>query len=241
MSGAPIEIEIDLGRRKADAVIRINRRARRLILRVDTLAERVLITAPSRRQVGDAVAFAKSRADWICAQFDAACPARPFEDGCVFPFEGREVRLQWRDDARSRATLSPDGVLAIGGDAAHLNRRVVDWLKRRARERLTALCDNYVRQLNVKRGAISVRDSKSRWGSCSSDGALSFSWRLIMTPPAIIDYVAAHECAHLVHLDHSPAFWRLVEDLGHDAEDARDWFKQHGAALHAWGVKPRAA
>jgi predicted metal-dependent hydrolase len=130
--------------------------------------------------------------------------------------------------------------LLAGGDARHINRRITDWLKAEARRTLTARADFYADAVGRNRGPVSIRDTRSRWGSCARDGALSFSWRLILAPPAILDYVAAHECAHLVHLNHSPAYWRVLMELGAAARAARDWFAAHGQGLYAYGVE-RAA
>ena len=96
--------------------------------------------------------------------------------------------------------------------------------------------DFYASQLARRRGPISIRDTRSRWGSCASVGALSFSWRLILAPPWVLNYVAAHECAHLVHLNHSPAYWQVLRSLDVDVDGAKRWFHQHGEELHAYGV-----
>jgi hypothetical protein len=229
------EAAIDIGGRLVPMRLRVNRRARRLIVRVDP-SGRVLVTAPSQRAAGEAVAFARSRALWIREQLDAVGPL-PFADGVTIPFRGRPHKIIHRAGARGVALASLDGedALIVGGENAHLNRRVVDWLKREARLALAESVDRHIEAIGVPRRRIVIRDTTSRWGSCSSHGGLSFSWRLILAPPEILDYVAAHECAHLVHMDHSPRFWRLVQRLGVDAEASRCWFAAHGPALHRWG------
>jgi predicted metal-dependent hydrolase len=114
---------------------------------------------------------------------------------------------------------------------------VTEWLKKEARTTLTERVDHYSAMLKRKRGPIAIRDTRSRWGSCARTGAMSFSWRLILAPPEILDYVAAHECAHLVHLNHSPAYWRTLHALEVDVRAARDWFSAHGQSLYAYGAE----
>lgn len=233
---------LDLDGRSAPATVTVNRRAKRLILRVDPVAGRVLVTAPSKRAIPEALRFAQTRAGWIKLQFEEGGAARPFVDGGECPYRG--VRHLVVNEGGPRAPVRVMGgerpVLQVGGDPAHLNRRLVDWLKREARKALEERARFFADKLERKITRISVRDTRSRWGSCTHDGALSFSWRLILAPPEILDSVAAHECAHLVHLDHSPAFWRTLESLGVDEKASRAWFERHGPQLYAWGVETRA-
>ncbi|MEK7266860.1 MAG: SprT family zinc-dependent metalloprotease [Pseudomonadota bacterium] len=233
-SHPPLETTIDLGDRTAPLTARINRRARRLIVTVDAAAGRVFVTAPSKRALPEALDFARTRARWISAQLEEGRRAKPFAGGTRFPFRGAPVTIVNEGGPRSAVRLT-EGALLAGGDPLHVNRRVTDWLKAEARKALTERADYYCERLGHKRGPITIRDTRSRWGSCARDGALSFSWRLIFAPPEILDYVAAHECAHLVHLNHSPAYWRIVKSLGVDARAARDWFEEHGQGLYAYG------
>lgn len=230
----PLETTIDLGDRSAPLTARVNRRARRLIVKVDRVRGRVIVTAPSKRAISDAIDFARTRARWISDELDAG-GARPFAPGASFPLRGAPVIIESAGRLRDGVRLEP-GRLIAGGDPTHLNRRVTDWLKKEARAALTDRVDHYAGLLNRRRGPISIRDTRSRWGSCARDGALSFSWRLILAPPEILDYVAAHECAHLVHLNHSPAYWRLLKTLEVDAVAARDWFSENGQSLYAYGA-----
>jgi predicted metal-dependent hydrolase len=126
--------------------------------------------------------------------------------------------------------------VVVSGDGAHLARRLVDWLKAQAKRDLLAASESYAVAMGVKFHRLSVRDQKSRWGSCSSDGMLSFSWRLILAPPLVLDYVAAHEVAHLKHMNHSRNFWRLVLTHCPHAGRAKSWLKAHGPELHAYAV-----
>lgn len=236
----PLQTTIDLGDRTAPLTARINRRARRLIVTVDAVSGRVFVTAPSKRALPEALDFAKTRARWICRQLEEGRGGKPFRDGLVIPFRGAPTLIVNEGGPRAGVRLNGDRLLA-GGEASHLNRRVTDWLKSEARRALTERADHYSTALGKLRGPISIRDTRSRWGSCARDGALSFSWRLILAPPEILDYVAAHECAHLVHLNHSPSYWRVLKGLGIDAKAARAWFSVNGQNLYAYGAEPAAA
>lgn len=229
-------LTIDLGDRTAPLTARVDRRARRLIVKVDPARGRVIVTAPSKRTLPEAIDFARTRAPWIARELDAGAIARPFASGQIFPYRGAPLEIEASGRVRGGVAID-QGKLIAGGDPRHFNRRITDWLKKEARATLTERVDHYAARLSRRRGPISIRDTRSRWGSCARDGALSFSWRLIMAPPDILDYVAAHECAHLVHLNHSPAYWRTLHSLGVDARAARDWFKTHGQSLYAYGAE----
>lgn len=233
--------EINLGGRAAPLVIRVNRRAKRLILKVDPIAGEIHVTAPSKRAMPEALAFANERIDWIAKQLDDRLKARPFIEGMSIPYQGVQHRILRNGGPRSPVRVDNEllPVIRVGGEEAHLNRRLIDWMKAQARQELTERVDIYCERLERKRSSLRIRDTRTRWGSCSSDGVLSFSWRLIMAPPAILDYVAAHECVHLIHMNHSPRFWRQVAALGVDARGAENWFKIHGGELFAYGVQPR--
>ncbi len=229
--------EIEIEARAVPLVARVNRRAKRLILKVDPAAGEIHVTAPSKRALPEAIAFARERSGWIAGQLDDSLRARPFVDGGVALLRGVEHTITHAADTRTpvRVAEDPRPQLIVGGAVAHLNRRLVDWMKREARNDFERAVESYCLQLGRKRRAIRIRDTRTRWGSCSSDGSLSFSWRLVMAPPAILQYVAAHECAHLIHMNHSPAFWRQVIALGADPRAAENWFTAHGAALFAYG------
>ncbi len=232
--------EINIGERSAPLIARVNRRAKRLILKVDPVAGEIVVTAPSKRALPEAIRFANERIDWIAGQMSEHLRGRPFAPGMRVPFTGVEHMIICDPDSR-RAVRREDAffpTIRVGGHPEHLNRRVSDWLKREARQRLTERVDIHCDKLGKKRSRISIKDTRTRWGSCSSDGVLSFSWRLILAPFEILDYVAAHECAHLVHMNHSPAFWRLVRTLGVDARAAADWLESEGPRLFTYGVAP---
>jgi len=131
--------------------------------------------------------------------------------------------------------IDEDGsALNVTGDVRHLQRRLSDWLKQQAKHDLAAASTAYARAMEVKIRRITIRDQSSRWGSCSSDGSLSYSWRLVLAPAFVLDYVAAHEVAHLRHMDHSPRYWRLVLTHCLRAKEAQHWLKRHGSLLHRY-------
>jgi predicted metal-dependent hydrolase len=134
--------------------------------------------------------------------------------------------------------LGDDGsrALCVAGEAPHVSRRVRDYLKREAKRELEAVSRRYAAELGVKVVRVSVRDQASRWGSCSTTGVLSYSWRLILAPPFVLDYLAAHEVAHLVEMNHSRAFWRVVGRICPNMARAKAWLDAHGTDLHRYGV-----
>lgn len=232
--------EINIGAQAAPLIARVNRRAKRLILKVDPIAGEIHVTAPSKRAVPEAIRFAHERIDWIANQLTDNLRAKPFANGMSVPFNGADHIILHDEKLRGAPRIDDDLVPAIrvGGGAEHLNRRVCDWLKREARKQLTARVDRHCAELGKQRRALRIRDTKTRWGSCSSEGDMSFCWRLILAPPEILDYVAAHECAHLIHMDHSPGFWRVVRELGADPGAAARWLEANGPGLYAYGVTP---
>ncbi len=230
--------ELNVGERIVPLVARVNRRAKRLIVKVDPVAGEILVTAPSKKTVPEAIRFAGERIDWIASQLNDELKGKPFVEGMKIPYCGVNHVIVRSGGLRAPVRVDDEflPVIRVGGEPAHVNRRVTDWLKREARNQLTERVDHYCARLGKKRGALRIRDTRTRWGSCSSDGTLSFSWRLILAPPVILDYVAAHECTHLLHLNHSPAFWRKLAALGIDARAASNWFDENGAALFSYGA-----
>jgi predicted metal-dependent hydrolase len=214
-------------------------RARRLIVRLDRTGRGVVVTLPLRASRDEGLAFAHRSAEWIAERLALQGMNVAFAHGAEFPLRGRTVRILHQ--ARARGTVwfeEETACLHVAGGIDHINRRVTDWLKTEARRDLVFAAETYARAMGVAFRRISIRDQKSRWGSCNSDGHLSFSWRLIMAPPHVLDYVAAHEVAHLRHMDHSMRFWRLVLSHCHGAGQAKTWLKANSTALHKYGQKP---
>src|SRR6185503_17876423 len=150
-------------------------------------------------------------------------------------------RIEHRRGARGTVwrEAGPDGtpLLCVAGEAPHVGRRVRDHLKREAKRDLDAASRRYAQRLGVAIRRVSIRDQASRWGSCSTTGVLSYSWRLILAPPFVLDYLAAHEVAHLIEMNHSPRFWRIVLGACPDAHRAKAWLDAHGNDLHRYGVE----
>jgi predicted metal-dependent hydrolase len=211
-------------------ILRRSARARRMTLRVARAGGEVVLTLPKRASVQDGRAFAESRAEWL-RSMRAQMPALQIAThGALLPVEGRG-RLITPSEQR-RVALSDQALLVPQGRPAGVV--VAAFLKHLAHARLTAACDRHARALGRSFSAMSLRDTRSRWGSCTHDGRLMFSWRLAMAPPEVLDYVAAHEVAHLAHMDHSPAFWAATARLMPDYAQRRAWLRAHGHELLAW-------
>jgi predicted metal-dependent hydrolase len=220
--------------------IKRNRQARRYTLRIQAATREVLLTMPQRGSLKEAKAFAERHGAWIAARLKRLPVAAPFIDGAVIPLRGEAHRIVHRPEARGTVWVEPDDVepsLCVAGDAPHVARRLGDYLKKQARSDLEAASRRHAARLKVNVARVSVRDTTSRWGSCSHTGRLSYSWRLIMAPPFVLDYLAAHEVAHLVEMNHSPRFWKVVRGICPEMERAKAWIEAHGADLHRYGTQ----
>jgi predicted metal-dependent hydrolase len=218
--------------------LRRHRQARRYTLRIQAASRAIVLTMPPRGSLRDAKAFAQRNGAWIAARLKRLPQAIPFADGVAVPLRGVMHRVAHRPRTRGTVwTETGDGgpLLCVAGDAAHVGRRVRDFLKREAKRDLDAASRRYAAMLGVAIKRVSVRDQVSRWGSCTAGGVLSYSWRLILAPPVVLDYLAAHEVAHLVEMNHSARFWRVVARICPDWERARTWLTARGHALHRYG------
>lgn len=204
--------------------LRRSAQARRISLRVSRLDGRVSLTLPKPVPRGTGEAFARSRLEWIRAQLAQVAPIQDCAKG--LPFQGATLRIV---PANLRSPRHEDGVLYVPRGRP---KALTVWLREEARRQLTEASDRHASALGCRYSRITLRDTRSRWGSCSTEGALMYSWRLVMAPPHVADYVATHEVAHLVHMDHSAAFWAVVERLRPDWRHSRDWLRQQGATLH---------
>lgn len=219
--------------------VRRSARARRMLLRVDPARGGPELVLPAGVKVDAAETFALRNVGWLRARL-AHLPARTaFADGVVLPVLGRDHLVRHRPDQRGGVwrVEDPDGSveLHVSGAEEHLARRITDFLKAEARRTIAPRAKGHAETLERRIGRVSVRDTATRWGSCSSRGDLSFSWRLILAPEEVLDYVVAHEAAHLVEMNHSERFWAQVERLMPDYRRPRAWLKRHGARLHAYG------
>lgn len=211
-----------------------NPRARRLVLSVDPAQAAAALVIPPFVSIGEAQAFLDSRRDWLANRL-ASVPARsPFVDGAAIPFLGRTLLLRHEDSARA-ATRRLGETLVVGGAGEHLARRTTDWLKREAKEHFGALAAMKAASLGRPAPRVAVRDPRRQWGSCSANGTLRLSWRLVMAPEPVVDYVVAHEVAHLAEMNHSRAFWAHVARLTPHLATARIWLRRHGQSLLRYG------
>ena len=222
--------------------IALNRssRSRRFTLRVRTATRDVLLTMPARASLKAAREFAERHSAWIGVRLKRLPRPVAFEPSAKAPLRGVEHRIVHRPGARGIVWVeSGDGEprLCVAGERPHVARRVTDFLKREAMKDIEAAVARHARTLRVQPKRVAVRDTVSRWGSCSSSGRLGFSWRLILAPPFVLDYLAAHEVAHLVHMNHSPKFWSLVRRASPDVDRAEAWLRAHGASLHRYGAE----
>ena len=239
----PSAIEIIFDRAVYLVHLRRHRQARRYTLRIDAASRQVVLTIPPRGSLKEARDFAQQHGGWIAARLKRLPEAAPFAHGVQVPLRGVLHRIAHR--RRHRGTVwtetGPDGewLLCVAGEPPHVDRRIGDFLKREARRDLEAASRRHAANLGVVFKRISVRDQSSRWGSCSNTGVLSFSWRLILAPPVVLDYLVAHEVAHLAELNHSRRFWKLVKRLHPDCERAKVWLDVHGTDLHRYGLPAR--
>ncbi|WP_119388670.1 M48 family metallopeptidase [Taklimakanibacter lacteus] len=225
--------ELAVAGRPISVTFRRNAKARRLILRLSRDRAGVVVTLPPRIGRAEALDFVKKSAKWIAERLSREPVMKPIVAGGQILIRGESLGIMSAGTRRGAITIA-NGSIIVTGDPVHLQRRLVDWLKAQARHDLVQASEFYAQAMEVKFIRLSVRDQKSRWGSCSSDGTLSYSWRLILAPPFVLDYVAAHEVAHLRHMNHGRGFWRLVLAHCPNASRAKAWLKQHGAELHSY-------
>ncbi len=214
--------------------LRHSPRAHRLALRIDPQIRQAVLVVPPGVPPRRAHDFILQNQGWISQRLARLPESLPFQDGGRVPFLGRECLICHTPTARRGVWLEAE-TLYVSGSAEHLPRRVGDWLKTQARREIVARASPLADRIGKPIRRITIRDTKSRWGSCSSRGDLSFSWRLILAPEPVLDYVVAHEVAHLREAHHGPSFWALVKALRPSFDSARQWLKIHGNQLHRYG------
>jgi hypothetical protein len=198
-------------------------------LRIDPRAGAVVITLPPRAGRRAGLALLTTHADWVAERLAALPGAIPFADGAVVPLHGHPHVI--RHVGGRVATRAQDGAILVGGDPAFLPRRVADFLRTEARRALATRAHAQAARVGRPARRVTVKDTRSRWGSCAPDGSLSFSWRLVMAPDWVQDYVAAHEAAHLRHLNHGAQFWALCRSLTPHTDAAQEWLRRDGPGL----------
>jgi hypothetical protein len=252
-------IEVKIRGLNIPMVLRRSARARRFSLQVSEARRGAVLTMPLYSSFADADEFLSRHLDWLKERVAGLSEPVPFSQGAIVPLRGLAHLLRFAGGVRRRgvvwieaaedakaAPAWPEGArvgirrlprLFVAGEEEHAPRRLLDWLKRQAHLDLKMRVDLHARRLNLTPKRLFVRDQTTRWGSCSTSGALSFSWRLVLAPPFVLDYLAAHEVAHLGHMNHGHRFWALVERTMPRHEEARTWLRKHGASLHRYGAE----
>jgi len=214
--------------------------ARRLTLRVSRTRRAVIVTLPLQCDLDEAGTFLNRHIDWVRARLDSLPNHIPFEDDATMPLRGEPHRIRFTGNKRSRiVSLDREAeclpAILVPGPKDLAANRLTRWLFDEARSDLDKSVGHHARLLSLKAKRIAIRDQTSRWGSCSTTGALSFSWRLILAPSYVLEYVAAHEVAHLAEMNHGPKFWALVKKIRPDFEAAKQWLQVRGPDLHRYG------
>ncbi|PTW63106.1 hypothetical protein C8N35_1011156 [Breoghania corrubedonensis] len=224
--------------------VRRNARARRYTLRLPASGGDPVLTIPERGTFRTARTFAEDHRGWLAERMRKMPAIQPFCAGATVPLRGIPHLIEHRPATRGTVTqlAAVDGpCLVVSGQEPHIARRLTDFLKKEARADLTQAVERHAAALNRdfprarRPTGISIRDTRSRWGSCTAKGKLNFSWRLVLAPAFVLDYVAAHEVAHLVEMNHSARFWAVTEGLFAETEKAREWLRRYGSELHSYG------
>lgn len=214
--------------------IRRNKQARRMIVRIDPKTDGVRLTLPWYVAESEGLSFLHSQTTWLRRRLGKLTPRVIFADGVDIEILGETYRIQGRPDAKRGVWIESD-TIHVSGRPEHTARRLTDWLKAEAKKKLSALSDEKAARIGKSVKRVTVRDTTSRWGSCTHDGALNYSWRLIMAPPFVFDFIVAHEVSHLIERNHGPDFHRLVGQLTDEADRSEAWLNVHGQALHRIG------
>lgn len=237
------ELHLTLDGRPVTLRVRRSRRARRMRLVVEAARGGAVLVLPAGSGARDGRRFVAEHGDWLLRRLAELPQPVPFRDGALVPYRGVDHRVRHAAadaNGQSGVVWRNGGAIHVAGRDEHLARRLRDWFRREARDVLGPLAETKAAALGERPARVTVRDQRTRWGSCSAKGALSFNWRLVMAPDAAIDYVVAHEVAHLVELNHSPTFWNIVDRLTVHREEGRSWLKAHGDGLHRYGAVPAA-
>jgi predicted metal-dependent hydrolase len=219
----------------APVSIRVSQRARRVGLRIDSAERSVELILPRGVPAETGLRFLAAKREWVAARLRGLPQPVPFVEGAVVPVLGVPHRIRRESGPSPPPVRITDGEIRVGGDPAYLARRVRDHLVAAARAELAPRARRLAARIGREVARVNVRDTKSRWGSCSGQGNLSFSWRLILAPEPVLDYVVAHEVAHLVEMNHGPRFWHLVESLMPGNAGPRAWLKRHRNRLLSYG------
>ena len=215
--------------------IRVSPRARRVGLRIDVAGRKVELVLPRGVAASTGLRFLAAKRGWIAARLEALPQRVPFVEGAILPLLGVPHQVCREFDPAAPPVRIIDGEIWVRSDPLHLARRVHDHLVAVAQAEISPRAHRLAARIGREVARVSVRDTRSRWGSCSGQGNLSFSWRLIFAPEPVLEYVVAHEVAHLAEMNHGPRFWRLVESLTPNTAAPRAWLKRHRNQLLAYG------
>jgi predicted metal-dependent hydrolase len=222
-----------IGGQKISLHFKRHARARRMVLRFDSKTGGLVMTLPKRTGLTEALRFVDQSAPWILRHLGKQVERKQAANGANVLLRGEPHVLNFTGGRRGLVETA-QGAITVPGDAAHAERRLKDFLKKLALADLTEASQRYGLVMNARYTSITIRDQRSRWGSCSAKGGLSYSWRLILAPAFVLDYVAAHEVAHLREMNHGPRFWRLVLTHCPHAKQAKAWMKANGRELHSY-------
>lgn len=226
---------VRIGEQDLPLTIKRNKRAKRICLRYNPSDHALSLTLPQRVRVEDGIDFIERKSDWLIHTLSELPMKKHIKPGVVIPVLGERTRVRYVPEMRASMALVRDE-LRVNCDRDVLPRRLEESLKKIVRNEISDLAHYMAKRIGRKINRISVRDTRSRWGSCSSTGNLSFSWRLVFAPRDVLEYVVAHEVAHLRHMNHSWRFWDTVEQICPDYEDAKEWLRQNGKELYRYSV-----
>ena len=231
-------LQLMLAGEMREVCLRRTSKTQRYTLRLKPGTRQLVVTMPSRGTISQARSFLTRHESWLEARVNALPEKILFTHGSIIPFQGEMHTITHMSSAKGTVWLDKDGdipVLKVAGYEEHIARRVTDFLKRSAKEKLTEVTHKYAAKLDVTILRISIKDTTSRWGSCSSQGAIAYSWRIIMAPHYVLDYLAAHEVTHRREMNHSSRFWTLLRSICSETDRAELWLKKHGRSLHEYG------
>jgi predicted metal-dependent hydrolase len=231
----PTTRTVEVAGRRLPLTIKRDKRARRMTLRIDPGGQSLKLTVPQGLREREITDFLDRHQGWLMTKLARFPSSSGLVEGRYVPLRGVPHRIERSGRPRGLTEIldiEGEPVLRVGGSEEHLSRRLRDFLKNEARTDLEARARFHAQVLGRPIKSITLKDTKSRWGSCSHDGSLSFSWRIIMAPPYVLDYLAAHEVAHLQEMNHSADFWAVCERLCPQMLEARHWLKRNGALLH---------
>ena len=227
---------LEIGTHRLPLKIRRNRQARRICLRYSPTEHSVSLTLPQRVRLQEGYRFLNEKYDWLNETLNQAPKQRKLRPGITIPILGKPHKLR-HDPDMPRSVKRTQGELIVSGPyKTHAPRRIQDALKALVRKEIQQMVEDKAALLGKKHGRITIRDTKTRWGSCSSEGNLSFCWRLVFAPREVLEYVVSHEIAHLKHMDHSPAFWATVEKLCPAYEAPKEWLRINAHELYQYRI-----